>query len=70
MYYNTPIVRVRDDEIELNTGGWYTYSTKARMNQISEEFGLGYRVYSYRGTWFVNYKGKDIELVDSVILVR
>lgn len=51
-YHGTVIVSASPENIRLNTGGWFTASTKRHMNQASDEFGLGFRVYQARGEWF------------------
>ena len=55
-YHNTDVVKFNSDEIVLNTGGWKTNTTKARMNQASNVYGLGYRVYQKDWEWFVEYR--------------
>jgi len=60
VYHNTAVVRFNENEIELNTGGWRTVTTKARMNQASNQFDLGYQVYQRDYAWFVDYKGETI----------
>ena len=57
-YQNTYVVSFNDVSIILNTGGWFTNTTKTRMNQASNQFGLGYQVYQKDFEWFVDYKGK------------
>ena len=52
-YYDTTIVVVTEKKISLNTGGWFTPTTKTRMNQTSRQFKLGYLVYVKNGKWFV-----------------
>lgn len=39
--------------VRLNTGGYYTKTTKKRMNQFAEMFDLPFRVYQEKGEWFV-----------------
>ena len=60
MYWNTDIVKFNNERIILNTGGWSTVTTKLRMNQASNQFGLGYNVYQKDFNWFVEYQGKTI----------
>jgi len=62
------IVKYRDTEIVianhttdgenaivvLNTGGHFTATTKKKMNQASEQFSLGYRVFQKNNKWFVS----------------
>jgi hypothetical protein len=70
-YFGTCVVWVNEKVIELNTGGYFTVSTKRRMNQASVQFNLGYRVFSHKGEWYVNYRGKCLSFIDSTItLVR
>ncbi|GAG49119.1 unnamed protein product [marine sediment metagenome] len=52
-YHYTDVVRFNDDEIILDTGGWFTQTTKTRMNQTANQYGLGFRVYQEDGGWFV-----------------
>lgn len=59
-YHNTVVVAFNDDEIILNTGGWFTKTTKVRMNQASSQYSLGYQVYQKKHNWFVSYRGKII----------
>ena len=51
--HNTDIVRFSDDFIWLNTDGWASATTKRRMNQASESFGLGFHVFQKDFCWFV-----------------
>lgn len=60
VYHNTPVVRFSEKYIRLNTGGWWTATTKTRMNQVSHQFDLGYSVFQKNRLWFVEYKGETI----------
>lgn len=42
--------------ITLNTGGWNTATTRNRLNQVSNEYNLGYKVYQKIGILWVYYK--------------
>lgn len=54
VYHSTEVVKVAmDGTVTLNTGGWRTATTKARMNQAANEFGLSFSVYQEKGDWFV-----------------
>ena len=67
IYYETTIVQFDNGEIWLNTGDWWTASTKNRMNQVSRQFDLGFYVYAKNGTWYVDYLGKTHEFSVSTI---
>lgn len=40
-------------QVTLNSGGWRTVTTKARMNQTAREYGLGFSVRQSKGAWYV-----------------
>jgi hypothetical protein len=67
-YHNTPVVKITDTDIILNTGGWYSATTKRRMNQASHSFGLGFAVYQVNFSWYVDYKGDTIPYEDNMKL--
>lgn len=69
-YHNTDVVKFNQFEIILNTGGWWTATTKNRMNQASNQFGLGFGVYQKRGVWFVEFNGETQEFVDDVLILK
>ena len=55
-YHNTKVVRFNDDEIILNTGGWFTATTKTRMNQAASQFNLGFKVYQKNYEWVIEFR--------------
>ena len=59
-YHYTNVVTFDDNAITLDNGGWNTATTKRRMNQISDHYSLGFKVYQKKYDWFVDYKGKTI----------
>jgi hypothetical protein len=59
VYHSTPVVSFNSDTITLRTGGYCTATTKTRMNQTANQFGLGYTVYQRDYEWFVRYNGDD-----------
>ena len=54
-YHSTDVVTVdnKRGEVTLNTGGWFTPTTKVRMNQTANAYGLGFNVYQKDFNWFV-----------------
>ena len=52
-YHSTDVVSFTNETITLRTGGWRTVTTKARMNQASNQFALGFSVYQSKGIWYV-----------------
>ena len=69
-YHDTKVVTFSEDAIMLDTGGWFTPTTKARMNQTSNQFGLDYKVYQKDFEWFVHYNGKDYNYFDGMRIDR
>ena len=69
--YNTDIVSVYKHEIVLYTGGYFTSTTKNRMNQTSNQFNLGFKVYQKDLAWYVDYKGETIPFKNrTAVLIR
>lgn len=59
-YHQTTVVTLRaDGVVVLRTGGWRTATTKARMNQASRAWRLGFGVYQKAGEWFVENDGGE-----------
>jgi len=59
-YHWTDVVTFDSNTITLNHGGWTSITTKKRMNQVSDYYGLGFGVYQKNFNWFVKYGGKTI----------
>lgn len=57
IYHQTPVVTFTPDTITLNTGGFFTATTKRRMNQTSKAFDLGYVVFQKNNQWYVTTPG-------------
>lgn len=51
--HRTAIVTVRAGVVTLNSDGWRTVTTKARMNEVSRAWNLGFTVYQDKHEWFV-----------------
>lgn len=69
-YHDTEVVTVNNGKITLDSGGWWTASTKARMNQASRQFSLGFHVYQKAGKWFVVYNGETIPFTDEKLTIN
>jgi hypothetical protein len=69
-YHQTDVVAVDAVTITLRNGGYETATTKLRMNQMSNQFELGYQVWQKNFEWFVDYKGKTIPFEDGMVLAR
>jgi hypothetical protein len=54
-YQLTDVASVENNKkVHLNTGGWWTRTTKVRMNQFSNEFCNGaFYVYQKNHDWYV-----------------
>ena len=69
-YHNTVVVRFNHREIILHSGGWYSATTKLRMNQTSNQFNLGFGVYQKNFKWFVDFNGETLPFEDNMTLRR
>ena len=67
-YHATDVVKFNHEKVILNSNGWGTVTTKVRMNQTSNQFGLGYYVFQEDFTWYVDFKGKTIDYYDHMEL--
>ena len=56
--HSTQIVEIYENWVALDTGGWNTPTTRKRMNEVAEEYGLGYRVFQKSSDLFVTHGGK------------
>lgn len=45
--------------IHLNNGGYYSVTTKRRMNQFAALTGTGFQVWQTKGEWFVEYTDSE-----------
>ena len=54
--------------LKLNTGGWYSVTTKSRLNAILQELIAGARVYQKNFDWFLSYNNSTHDFNDGMIL--
>ena len=52
-YHSTVIVEYDAETIILRTGGWDSVTTRRKMNQAANQFGLDYGVYRDKGESYV-----------------
>ena len=53
VYHDTRVAEIKDGNLILNSGGWMTQTTKKRMNQFCDMFGLPYHVYQEDFDWHI-----------------
>lgn len=69
VYHQTCVAKKhKNGVIELNSNGWRTATTKTRMNQFSNQHGLGYTVSQKDGLWSVSVGGKVIPFHDHMTI--
>jgi hypothetical protein len=66
----TEVVKFNHTEIILNSGCYETATTKTRMNQASNQYGLGFKVYQEDFIWYVKYRDFIVEFEDGMKLDR
>lgn len=59
---------INDTFIELYSCGWFTKTTKARLNAILQEHGNGDYIFQKKGEWFVNTNSQVVSFVEGMIL--
>jgi hypothetical protein len=66
--HDTVIVRqYPDGDVELNSGGWQTVTTKSRMNEYMDIPGMS--VWQTKGQWFVgNWNGTSVPYHDGILV--
>ena len=69
-YHWTTVVKFNDKSIILDSGGWKTLSTKVRLNQVSNQFDLGFDVYQKKCEWYVDFNGKTYPFRNGMRLKR
>ena len=52
-YHQTKIVEWNENTITLRTGGYFTQTTKKKMNLASKEFDLGFKIKQKEFDWFI-----------------
>ena len=71
VYHSTPVVSFDNETITLRTDGWTTGTTKTRMNQAANQFGLGFYVFQKDYTWYVAMPdGRTEPFTDMVSFAR
>lgn len=63
-YHQTDVVTWNDRLVMLNHGGHMTPTTKLRMNQAANQYGLGYYVFQKRGAWYVRDRAGNTKEFD------
>lgn len=70
-YHRTAVVQWNDERIILDSGGFETVTTKRRMNEVSEHYGLGFTVYQSDFTWYVRLSdGTTVPFTDKMEIKR
>lgn len=69
-YHQTVVVSFSDSAVILRSGGYRTATTKTRMNQASNQFGLGYSVYQEKGDWYVRLVDRTLPFEDGMVISR
>mgnify|MGYP001808837462 CR=1 FL=1 len=54
--------------LKLNTGGWYSVTTKSRLNAILQELITGASVFQRDFNWFLSYNNQTHDFMDGMIL--
>lgn len=63
-YHHTAVVRFSPTRVVLDSNGHRTATTKLRMNQAANQYGLRFHVYQKNHEWFVWVNGCPEEVHD------
>jgi len=69
-YHSTAVVTFDQNSIVLDSDGWFTQTTKNRMNQTSNQFDLGFNVFQKNYAWYVSHNGGTVEFRNGMRLER
>lgn len=69
-YHQTVVAEWNDMFVTLRTGGYFTKTTKKRMNEASSQFGLGFSVYQKKGSWFVDYNDNTYKFENDTLTFK
>ena len=70
--HGTPVVKVQRvggslELVTLNRGGYRTPTTKRRMNEVSDEWALGFKVVQKNFDWYVETMDGSIDFIDGMV---
>ena len=70
--HGTPVVKAQrvSDSLQivtLNSGGYRTPTTKRRMNEVSAEWALGFKVVQKNFDWYVETDEGSIDFIDGMV---
>ena len=54
--------------LKLNTGGWYSVTTKSRLNAILDQLITGARVFQRDFNWYLNYTNQTVDFCVGMVL--
>jgi hypothetical protein len=69
-YHATRVVSFNPDEIVLRSGGYETVTTKRRINQASNQFGLKIGIFQKSHKWFVTTTAGTFDFFDGIVIDR
>ena len=58
----------KNQALKLNTGGWYSVTTKSRLNAFLQRLITGASVFQRDFNWFLNYNNVTHDFNDGMIL--
>lgn len=70
VYHRTCVIKWTDKAIVLDSGGWRTATTKNRINQACNQFGLDCGVSQKNHEWFVHTSRGVIPFKDGMRIRR
>ena len=57
--------------LAISSAGWYSNTTKSRLNALLYEFNTGIRVFQKNFDWFVSdFQGKKVDFYDGLLVYK
>jgi len=70
-YHSTRVVTIHlNGDVTLRTGGYRTNTTKCRMNQAANQYGLGFHVYQQDFGWFIQVGKLQVPFIDRELTIK
>lgn len=66
--HHTDILYEKEGKVYVDSGGYRTVTTKARINDWLGKFGIQAQVSQANGVWFMHYKGVTVPYWDGMCL--
>lgn len=68
--HKTTVCKITGNQVQLQSGGWQTITTKTAINRFLFLNGFNYGIVQIKGIWFIEHGTSLKPYVDGMILIR